>query len=90
MDQSLLDSLIGHEVVIDVVAPYVYLGRLAGCDMKYLVLEKADAHDLRDSATTRENYIVEARRHGVHQNRKRVLVSIAEVVSVAKLEDVIV
>ncbi len=86
---ALLDSLVGREVVIDVSALYVYVGRLTGYDAKYLVLEQADVHDLRDTTTTRENYIVDSRRFGIRTNRERVLVRFDEVVSLSALDDVI-
>jgi hypothetical protein len=82
-------QLVGREVVLDVTGPYVYLGRLAGGDEKFLSLEDADVHDLRDTATTREEYVVAARRHGLAPNRTRVYVRTAEVVSISALEDVI-
>lgn len=88
-DSSLLEALLGQDIVVDVVAPYVYVGRLVGFDAKYLVLEQADAHDLRDSSTTREIYVVDSRRHGIRHNRRRLLLSAAEVVSISRLDDVI-
>jgi len=87
---SALDQLIGREVVIDVVSPFVYLGKLVACDPKYVVLEQADVHDLRDTATTRELYVIDSRRFGVRANRERVLVRVDEVISVSALDDVIV
>src|SRR5688500_20282235 len=67
----LIAGLVGREVVLDVAGPYVYIGRLTGGDEKSLLLEDADVHDLRDTATTREEYVVAARRHGVAPNRRR-------------------
>jgi hypothetical protein len=85
-----LEKLVGREVVIDVVSPYVYLGRLTGFDAKYIVLEQADVHDLRDTTTTRELYVIESKRLGIRANRERVLVRIGEIVSLSALDDVIV
>ncbi|MBA3316374.1 MAG: hypothetical protein M3552_08890 [Planctomycetota bacterium] len=82
-------SLVGREVVLDVAGPYIFLGRLTGGDDKFLALEDADVHDLRDTATTREEYVIAARRHGVAPNRLRVYVRTADVVSLSALEDVI-
>ena len=87
---SAYDQLQGREVVIDVSSQYVYLGKLAVCDDKYVVLDKADVHDLRDTTTTREVYVVDSRRLGIRANRERVFVSTAEIVSISALEDVIV
>ncbi len=87
---STLEQLRGREIVIDVSPPFVYLGKLTGYDEKYLVLEPADVHDLRDTSTTRENYVVDSRRFGIRTNREKVFVRMSEVVSVSALEDVIV
>ncbi len=84
-----LDALRQHEVVIDLASQYVVLGTLVGTDGPYLVIEDADVHDLRDSTTNREQYVVEARRHGIQANRKCTRLRQEEVVCIAKLEDVI-
>jgi hypothetical protein len=85
---ELLRSLIGETIVLDMAAEYVYIGELAGVDHRYLILEQADAHDLRDSSTTRELYVLDARRHGVGVNRSRVYVARSQIVSLSKLSDV--
>lgn len=90
MPASPLDPLVGHEVVLDMLSPFVYLGRLKAHDDRFLTLEQADVHDLRDTTTTRELYILESRRFGIRSTRERVLVKLDEVVSVSALEDVIV
>lgn len=86
---ELLNSLVDQEVVLDMIAPYVYVGRLAACDANYLVLEDADVHDLRDTTTTRENYVVDSRRLGIRMNRERVIVRLDQVISVSRLDAVI-
>lgn len=80
---------IGSEVVVDVSSPFVYLGVLRGSDGHYLMLEDADAHDLRDGSASRELYILDSCQHGIRRNRKRVLIRRDEVVSISKLEDVL-
>jgi hypothetical protein len=87
---SAIDQLIGREIVIDVVSPFVYLGKLIAYDAKYVVLEQADVHDLRDTTTTRELYVIDSKRLGIRANRERVLVRVGEIVSVSALDDVIV
>ena len=86
---SAIDQLIGREIVIDVVSPFVYLGKLIAYDSKYVVLEQADVHDLRDTTTTRELYVIDSKRLGIRANRERVLVRVGEIVSVSALDDVI-
>ena len=84
-----LETLRGQVVVIDIEAPYVYVGTLADFDTHHFVLENADVHDLRDAATTRELYVIETRMHGVRANRKQVLLRRDQVVSLSALDDVI-
>ncbi len=84
-----LGALRHKEVVIDLASQYVVLGTLISDEGPYLVLEDADVHDLRDSTTNREQYVVEARRHGIQANRKCTRLRKEEVVCIAKLEDVL-
>ena len=86
---SSVEEFIGKHVVVDVEAPFVYLGRLQAIHDKTLVLKGADVHDLRDSATTREVYVRESRVHGIQPNRKTVYIRLDKVVSISPLEDVI-
>ncbi len=86
---DVINEFIGQLVVLDLISPYVYLGILTGEDSQYLILEDADAHDLRDSSTTRDQYIIEAVRHGINVNRSRVLVQKSQIVGISLLDDVI-
>ncbi|WP_437192359.1 hypothetical protein [Planctomicrobium sp. SH527] len=86
---DVINEFVGQLVVLDLISPYVYLGILTGEDSQYLILEDADAHDLRDSSTTRDQYIIEAVRHGININRTRVLVQKSQVVGISLLDDVI-
>jgi hypothetical protein len=85
----MLDEFLGHTVVVDLKGPYVCLGHLARIDDLYLELINADFHDLRDTQTSRENYVVAAVFTGIKRNRKRVVVLRSEVVAVSRLEDVV-
>jgi hypothetical protein len=85
----MLDELIGQKVVVDLRSPYVCLGTLSRVDELCLELRNADLHDLRDTQTTRENYVAASRATGIKRNRKRLIVVRAEVVAVARLDDVV-
>lgn len=87
-EDSALTAYLGREVVLDAASQYVVLGTLVGEDHRYFILEKADVHDLRDSKSTRELYLVDCRRHGIRVNRTRVLVTKSEIVSLSALADV--
>lgn len=84
-----LSKLKGREVVLDLQSAYVVLGTLAGADHRYVILKEADVHDLRDTTTTRDAYVLDARRHGIQPNRRRVLVRHTEIVTLSALEDVL-
>lgn len=82
-------EFLGKQVVLDVQSMFVYVGKLSAVDEKTLSLKNADVHDLRDSTTTREVYVRDARVHGIQPNRKAVFVRLDQVVSISLLEDVI-
>ena len=84
----MLEELIGERVVIDLQSPYVCLGTLSRADEHFLEVKAADFHDLRDTDTTRENYVAASVKTGVKRNRKKVLLFRAEVVAISRLADV--
>ena len=85
----MLDEYIDQKVVIDFGSEYVCLGTLKKYDDHFLELRNADLHDLRDTHTTRENYVAASVATGVKRNRKKVLVRWSDVVAVSLLEDVV-
>lgn len=85
----MLEEFIGQKVVIDLKSTYVCLGTLHGLDEQALDLRGADLHDLRDTRTTRENYVAASKSTGIKRNRKRLLLLRAEIVAVSRLEDVV-
>ncbi len=84
------NDYLGHAVVLDMCSPYVFLGLLVERRGNCLVLEDVDVHDLRDTATTREKYVVDSRMHGIRSNRRQAMVRLDDVVGVSRLEDVVV
>lgn len=86
----MLESFIGQKIVIDLKSSYVCLGTLQRLDDHFLEIRNADMHDLRDTQTTRENYVVDSKITGIKRNRKSVLVVRTEVVAISRLEDVVV
>jgi len=86
---SVLSEYLGREVVFDMQSMFVCIGTLAGADHRYFILENADVHDLRETTTTRERYVLDSRVHGIRANRTRTLIMRNEVVSLALLDDVI-
>ena len=85
----MLDDFINQKVVIDLRSTYVCLGTLVRADEMYIELKHADVHDLRDTDTSRENYVAESKATGVKRNRRRVLLVRGDVVAIARLDDVV-
>jgi hypothetical protein len=85
----MLEEFLNQAVVIDLRGPYVCLGTLTGLHEIYLELRDADLHDLRDTHTSRENYVAASKESGIKHNRKRVLLVRAEVIAIAQLKDIV-
>ncbi len=85
----MIAELVGQTVVVDLKSPYVCLGALTRVDENFLELGDADLHDLRDTTTSRENYVAAAHATGIKRNRRRVLLARQEVVAVARFEDIV-
>ena len=85
-----LRELSGLEVVVDTRSPYVYLGTLAEYSDAFLTLRDVDVHDTTDSRSTKEVYIMNARKFGIQRNRANVKIRRTEVVSISLLSDVLV
>jgi small nuclear ribonucleoprotein (snRNP)-like protein len=85
----MLEDLIGQRVVIDLRSQFICLGTLNRVDEHFLELRNVDLHDLRDTDTTRENYVAASVATGIKRNRRRLLLVRAEIVAVSRLEDVV-
>lgn len=83
----MLEELIGARVVIDLRSEYVCLGTLTRADEHFLELKNADIHDLRDTETTRENYVAESVATGIKRNRRKLLLTRREIVAISRFED---
>lgn len=84
----MLEAMRDQGVVVDLRSGFVCLGTLRRFDDQFLELHDADLHDLGDSDSTREVYVLRAVAAGINRNRRRVLVARSEVVAVALLTDV--
>ena len=87
--EAMLEEMIGEKVVIDLRSTYVCLGTLKAVTPDFLVLQNADLHDLRDTETTRENYIAETIATGINRNRKKLWLMRTDIVAIARLSDVV-
>ena len=85
----MLEKLIGEIVVIDMRSTFVCLGTLKQVTPDMLELRNVDLHDLRDTETTRENYVADSAATGIKRNRKRLWLMRAEIVAIGRLKDVV-
>jgi hypothetical protein len=85
---SMLEEFLNEKVVIDLKSPFVCLGTLSRIEEHFLELKGADLHDLRDTDTTRENYVAASERTGIKRNRKKVVLFRNDVVAISRLGDV--
>ena len=85
----MLDEFLEQKVVVDLSTTFVCLGKLSRYDDHFLELKNADLHDLRDTDTTRENYVADSVTTVVKRNRKRVLIRRDQMVSISLLDDVV-
>ena len=85
----MIQEYIGRKVVVDLKAEYVCLGTLLRVDEHFLEIKNADLHDLRDTDTSRENYVIASVKTGVKRNRKRLLLFRSDLVGISLLDDVV-
>jgi hypothetical protein len=84
-----MEELIGEIVVIDLRSTFVCLGKLTKVTPDFLELKNADLHDLRDTETTRENYVADSAVTGIKRTRKKLWLNRADIVAIARLKDVV-
>ena len=84
----MLAEFLNEKVVVDLKSPFVCLGTLSRVDDHFLELKGADLHDLRDTDTSRENYVAASVRTGIKRNRKKVVLFREEVIAISRLTDV--
>lgn len=85
----MIEDFVGKKVVVDCQSHFVCLGLLKAYDEQFLDLRNADLHDLRDTDSSRENYVASSVATGIKRNRKRVLLNRREVVGVSLMDDVV-
>jgi hypothetical protein len=83
----MLEEFVDQKIIVDMRSTFVCLGTLARFDELFLELKNADLHDLRDTQTTRENYVAASHATGIKRNRKKVLVARNDIVAIARLAD---
>ena len=81
-------KFLNQTVVVDTDSSYLYLGKLVEVTREFLSLEDVDVHDTRDAQSTKEQYAIRAKQHGVFSNRKAVSIKTDKVISLTLLSDI--
>ena len=89
MDAEAWGAWIGQVVVVDTNSNFVYIGTLHRVLEHFVELKDADAHDRGEGLSTKEQYVMEVKRFGVKPNRREVSVRKTAIVSLSRLEDVL-
>jgi small nuclear ribonucleoprotein (snRNP)-like protein len=89
VDKAGWDALVGKVLVVDTDSSFVYLGTLKSVDDLFVVMTDVDAHDRRESPSTKEQYVIDTKRYGVKANRREISIRKDKVVSVSKIDDVV-
>ena len=84
-----LKLFIEEIIVVDTDSHWVYIGKLKNVGSGFILLEDADAHNLEDTISTREEYVRSVKINGVVVNRKKVWIKENRITSISLLEDVI-
>ena len=85
-----LHEMLNHRVVLDTGTTIVYIGTLVEITDATFVLSDADMHDCRDGHANKEAYLAEASGEGITVNRRGVVVMRSAVISLSRLDDVVV
>ena len=84
-----LDALLGEQVVLDCKGPFLYIGVLDRLEANCFVLTSVDVHDIRESTSSVDLYLIDTLKHGVRANRRRVHVLAREILSISRLADIV-
>ncbi len=82
-------ALVGDEVVLDTRGPFLYIGTLDSVNSNSLRLTDVDVHDLRETNSSNDYYLIQSRKSGIRCNRRSVYVLSKEIVSISRLSSII-
>lgn len=76
-------------IVLDTNSCFIYIGTLSKMDEQFLELIDVDAHDIHDTPSTKEIYIQNIAKNGLHPNRKKVKIEREKIISVSLLSEIL-
>jgi small nuclear ribonucleoprotein (snRNP)-like protein len=80
---------LNKDIVVDTNSSYLYIGTFVNFDEDFIELKDVDVHDSREGQSTKERYIMEAKKFGTKPNRKSVSIFRDSIVSVSSIQDII-
>ncbi len=84
-----LKEYLNKAVVLDTDSHWLYIGTLKAIEKDCYLMENVDAHDLRETTTSRDNYLIGVKTHGLVINRKMVKVCKEKVMGISELENIL-
>jgi len=82
------EPYLNKKVVIDTDTRWIYIGKFAGEDDKYIILEEVDAFDVSETSLSKHEYLRMVKKDGIAPNRKKVKVLKSRVVAISLLDDI--
>ncbi len=83
-----LEKYLKRKIVLDTRSSWVYIGLLEEVTDNCVVLSGVDVHDNKETAATKELYVLGSKTSGIKSNRKLVHVNLGFVISFSSLDEV--
>ena len=84
-----LKNYLNKVIVLDTDSRWLYIGTLKAIEEDCYLIEDVDAHDLKETTTSRQNYLIGVKTHGLVFNRKMVRVCKEKVIGISMLEEIL-
>ena len=79
--KNIFKKYIKKKIVVDTNSSWIYIGTLKNVGENSIELTDVDVHDSKDTATTKEIYLVHSKETGIKSNRESVFINLDYVVS---------
>jgi len=82
-------KFLSKQIVVDVSGNFIYLGTLSKVQESWIELENVDIHDMLDSSSNKEAYIISAKITGIRANRRNISIDKDKIISISLFSDII-
>ena len=86
--KKVLKNYMNKKIVVDTSSSWIYIGNLKNIGENSIELTDVDVHDSKDTATTKEIYLVHSKKTGIKSNRENVFINMDYVVSFSPFDKV--